>query len=266
MRIQGNTILITGGATGIGLAFNTILTGIGLALADSFIERGNEVVVCARTEEHLNQAKERLPTLRIRKCDLSRESERRDLHDWMISSFPEVNILINNAGIQRMIDFKKGLADLDRHKAIDGEDEIEINFRAYVHLAAAFISDFMGRSEAAIVNVSSGLAFIPLTIMPIYCATKAAIHSFSVSLRHQLRGTPIKVFEIIPPTVDTELDKGARAARGQEDRGIPPTLVAKEALPRMERNEYEITVGRAENIRAASRTDFDRMFGNMNRG
>lgn len=138
-----------------------------------------------------------------------------------------------------MIDFKKGLSDLDRHRQIDGEDEIEINFRAYVQLAAAFVPDFIEQKEAAIVNVSSGLAFIPLTITPIYCATKAAIHSFSLSLRHQLRDTPIRVFEIIPPTVDTELDKGARAARGQQDRGIPPAQVAREALPRMEKDEYE---------------------------
>lgn len=254
MRMEGNTILITGGAT-----------GVGLALAESFIERGNKVIVCARTEEHLIRARERLPGLKVRKCDLSKDGECRDLHDWTISNFPEVNILINNAGIQRVVDLKKGLADLDRHREADGEDEIEINFRAYVQLAAAFVPDFIKRKEAAIVNVSSGLGFIPLTIMPIYCATKAAIHSFTLSLRHQLRDTPIKVFEIIPPTVDTELDKGARASRGQQDRGIPPGLVAKEVLPRMEKDEYEIAIGRAQGIRAASGIDFDRIFINMNR-
>jgi uncharacterized oxidoreductase len=254
MRMIGNTILITGGATGIGLAF-----------AEAFLEAGNEVIVCARTEDHLTKAKERLPALHIRSCDLSKENERRDLHDWLISNFPETNVLVNNAGIQRMIDFKKGSVDLDRYRETDGEDEIEINLRTYVNLAAAFIPDFMQRGEAAIVNVSSGLAFVPLAITPIYCATKAAVHSFSVSLRHQLRSTPIRVFEIIPPTVDTDLDNGARAARGQQDRGIPPALVAKEALPRMEKDEYEIAIGRAENIRAASRTDFERMFINMNR-
>ncbi len=254
MKIQGNTILITGGAT-----------GIGLALAESFMEKGNKVIVCARTEEHLVHAKERLPGLQTRKCDLSKDSERRDLHDWAISNFPETNVLINNAGIQRVIDFRKGLSDLDRHREVDGEDEIEINFRTYVQLAAAFVPAFIKQKDAAIVNVSSGLGFIPLTIMPIYCATKAAIHSFSVSLRHQLKDTSIKVFEIIPPTVDTELDKGARASRGQQDRGIPPDLVAKEALPRMEKDEYEIAIGRAENIRAASGIDFDRIFNNMNR-
>jgi uncharacterized oxidoreductase len=255
MKMQGNTILITGGAT-----------GIGLALAKSFIEKGNEVVICARTGDHLNQAKEGLPKLHIKRCDLSKESERRGLHDWMISNFPETNILVNNAGIQRMIDLRKGMVDIDRLREIDGEDEIEINFRAYVHLAAAFVPDLMKRDEAAIVNVSSGLGFIPLAITPIYCATKAAIHSFSLSLRHQLRDTSIKVFEIIPPTVDTELDKGARAARGQQDRGIPPSLVARETMPRIEIDDFEIAIGRAENILAASRTDFERIFVNMNKG
>ena len=121
MRMIGNTILITGGATGIGLAF-----------AEAFLEAGNEVIVCARTEDHLTKAKERLPALHIRSCDLSKENERRDLHDWLISNFPETNVLVNNAGIQRMIDFKKGSVDLDRYRETDGEDEIEINLRTPV--------------------------------------------------------------------------------------------------------------------------------------
>jgi uncharacterized oxidoreductase len=116
-----------------------------------------------------------------------------------------------------------------------GEDEIEINLKTYIHLSAYFIPLFMKRNEAAIINISSGLGFVPLAITPVYCATKAAIHSFSLSLRHQLRNTPIKVFEIIPPTVNTELDKGARAQRGQENRGISPTVVAEATIDALEK-------------------------------
>ena len=193
--MSGNTVLITGGAT-----------GIGLSLAEALIGAGNDVIVCGRREEKLEEARLRLPGLHTRRCDLAMEAERSDLYEWVSRVFPKINVLINDAGIQRVIDLRKGTVDL-----FSGDDEIEINFKAYVHLAALFTPLFMGREESAIVNVSSALGFVPIAIMPIYCATKAAIHSYSMSLRHQLRGTPIKVYEVIPPTVDTDLDRGARA-------------------------------------------------------
>jgi uncharacterized oxidoreductase len=249
MKTSGNTILITGGAT-----------GIGLALAEAFVKAGNEVIICGRRQSKLDEAKEKLPQIHIRKCDASKDDERRMLLDWMGSNFKGLNILVNNAGIQRMIDFKKGAEEL-----FAGEDEIEINFRTYVHLSAYFIPLLMKQKEAAIMNISSGLGFIPLAIMPVYCATKAAIHSFSLSLRHQLKNTPVRVFEIIPPTTDTELDKGTRAKRGMENRGIPPAEVAKAALEALEKDEYEVAVGMANNLRAGSRNNFEQIFQNMNR-
>jgi uncharacterized oxidoreductase len=111
--------------------------------------------------------------------DVSDAEERSALLDWTTRNFPDLNILVNNAGIQRQIDFRKGTKDLSA-----AEDEIETNLRAPVQLSALFIPHFMKQEEAAIVNVSSGLAFIPLAAVPVYCATKAAIHSFSLSLRH----------------------------------------------------------------------------------
>ena len=101
MKKNGNTVLITGGAT-----------GIGLELAGAFIEAGSEVIVCARTEENLKKAKDKLPEMHVTKCDVSKEGEREALYEWTISNFKNLNILVNNAGIQRMIDFKKGLVDL----------------------------------------------------------------------------------------------------------------------------------------------------------
>jgi uncharacterized oxidoreductase len=253
MKVSGNTILITGGAT-----------GIGLALAELFLSKGNEVIICARTSENLQKAKDRLPKLHTMKCDVSKESEREKLHEWVISNFPEMNVLINNAGIQRMIDLRKGPDDLLRHLKEDCGDEIDINFKAYVYLAAHFIPDLIKKKEAAIVNVSSGLGFIPIASMPVYCATKSAIHSFSVSLRHQLKDTSIRVFEVIPPTVNTELDKGARARRGQTDRGIPAEVVAKATLAGLEKDESEIAVGMAQGLRAGSRDNFEQIFSRMN--
>jgi uncharacterized oxidoreductase len=249
MRIQGNTVLITGGAT-----------GIGFSLAEAFVKAGNQVVICGRREDKLREANSRLPQMHTKVCDLSKESERRLLHEWVSSNFKDVDILVNNAGIQRMIDLKKGINELSA-----GEDEIEVNLKAYVHLSALFIPLFLKKEEAAIINVSSGLCFVPIAIMPVYCATKAAIHSFTQSLRHQLSDTSIRVFEVIPPTVDTELDKGARAQRRQEDRGIPPVEVAKATLKALENDQYEVTIGMAENLRMGAITNPEQVFQNINR-
>lgn len=246
MKTSGNVILITGGAT-----------GIGFFLAQEFIKAGSEVIVCGRREKKLKEAKRKLPQLHTRICDLSKETERKEMFEWTTKNFENVNILVNNAGIQRMIDLKKGTEEL-----FAGEDEIEINFKAYVNMAAYFIPTFMKKNEAAIVNISSGLGFVPLTIDPIYSATKAAIHSFSISLRHQLRNTPIKVFEIIAPTVDTELDKGARARRGQQDRGIKPEEVARAIIEAIEKDELQTAIGIAKG--APNPEKFDEIFQRMN--
>jgi len=218
------------------------------------------VIICGRRENKLQDAKEKLPQIHTRVCDLSKKNERNSLYEWATSNFENINMLVNNAGIQRMIDFKKGTEQL-----FAGEDEIEINLKAYVDLSAYFIPTFLKQKEAAIINVSSGLGFIPLAITPVYCATKAAIHSFSLSLRHQLRNTPIKVFELIPPTVDTELDKGARGQRGQAERGIQPDEVAKVAMEGLKKDEYEIVVGMAQNLQMGARSNPEQWFQNINR-
>jgi uncharacterized oxidoreductase len=248
MRTEGNTILITGGAT-----------GIGLALAEVFLRKGNEVLICGRREDKLTQAKNKFPELQIRRCDVADPEDRKRLYEWAVTNYPHLNMLINNAGIQKEVDFKKGTADL-----LSGENEIEINLQAPVHLSALFIPHLMEQKESAIVNISSGLGFIPLAIMPLYCATKAAIHSFSLSLRHQLRNTTIKVFEIIPPTTDTELDRGARAKRGQVDRGIKPEVVAEAGIEAMDKDNFEVAIGQAQFLLTSSRNDPERVFQMIN--
>jgi uncharacterized oxidoreductase len=201
MKMKNNTVLITGGAT-----------GIGFALAETLAKLGNTVIACGRRAERLEEAKRKLPALNVGQYDVSREHDRKTLYAWIEENFKELNILINNAGIQRRIDFTKGMEDL-----LKNEDEIDINLKAQIHLSAQFVPMLSKRKESAIVNMSSGLGFVPLTVFPIYSATKAAIHSFSLSLRHQLKGTSIKVFEVIPPTVhDTELKgKPIQRAEGQ---------------------------------------------------
>jgi uncharacterized oxidoreductase len=248
MHTSGNTILITGGAT-----------GIGFTLADALLRKGNEVLICGRREDKLAEAKKKLPKLHTIRCDVANAEDRKRLLDWVVTNFGSLNILVNNAGIQREIDFKKGTVDL-----MSGENEIEINLQAPVHLSALFIPHLMKQKESAIVNISSGLAFVPIAIMPVYCATKAAIHSFSLSLRHQLKDTSIKVFEIIPPTTDTELDKGARDKRGQADKGVKPEVVAASAIEAMEKDNFEVAIGQAQFLMDSSRKDPERIFQMIN--
>jgi uncharacterized oxidoreductase len=141
-----------------------------------------------------------------------------------------------------MIDFKKGTEDLIRYRAVDGEDEIQVNFRSLVSLTALFAPHLMKQKEAVIMNVSSGLAFHPMPLLPVYSATKAAVHTFSIALRQQLEGTSVRVFELIPPMVDTNLDKGARKARGQTYFGITTDELIQPAMKAFELDEYEIRV------------------------
>lgn len=245
MKTSGNTVLITGGGS-----------GIGLALAEALLKADNTVLICGRRESYLREAKQRLPGLHIKVCDVSDERQRVDLFKWAVSHYNGLNMLVNNAGIQRMVNFKSG-----EHNLTADEDEIDINFKAPVRLCEMFIPWLMQKPASAILNVSSGLGFCPLAMMPVYCATKAALHSFTVSLRYQLRDTSVKVFEIIPPIVDTELDKGARDRRGQQDRGIPPSEVAAAILEALKHDEYEKAIGMAVGLKTGNP---DQLFKRMN--
>ena len=244
MKTNGNTILITGGAT-----------GIGFTLAEAFVKAGNKVLICGRRRAKLEEAREKLPQIQVRQCDLSQKEDRESFCNWVKDNYKDLNILVNNAGIQKAIDIRKGTAELLR-----GEDEVQVNFIAPIHLSAYFAPLLLEKKEAAIINVSSGLGFVPIATMPVYCATKAGIHMFSVSLRHQLKGTSVKVFEIVPPAVDTELGKGTTGDSEQEYRGIPPSEVAVATMKALKNNEYEIVVGEAKGLVEGSRKAFEKTF------
>lgn len=248
MKTKGNAILITGGAT-----------GIGFALTETLVNAGNTVIICGRREAKLKEAKNKLPQIMTKVCDVSKEKEREALFIWVKDNYPDLNVLINNAGIQRMVNLKKGTKEL-----FTGENEIETNLVAPIYLSAYFIPWFLKKKEAAIINVSSGLGFVPIAAMPVYCATKAAVHSFTISLRHQLKNTSIKVFEIVPPAVDTELGKGTTADESEGYRGIPPTVVTEATIKALVKNEYEIIVGEAKGLVRGARTNPERTFQNLN--
>lgn len=237
MKLSHNTLLITGGAT-----------GIGLELARAFVAQQNTVIICGRRPDKLAEAQRQVPGLITYACDVADPEQRRGLFAFCTQKYPGINILINNAGMQREINFLNGEADL-----IAGDDEVAINLDACIHLAALFIPYFLSKPEAALVNVTSGLGIVPLQITPVYSATKAGLHSLTVSIRRQLQGTSVKVFELIPPVVDTDLDRGARDRRGQTDKGIKPEQVATEALQGMARDQFEIAVGMVKILRVGAR-------------
>ncbi|MCL5239030.1 MAG: SDR family NAD(P)-dependent oxidoreductase [Candidatus Marsarchaeota archaeon] len=245
MKTNGNTVLITGGAT-----------GIGFALAQKLSKLGNKVIICGRREHKLNEAREKLPGLHTIRCDISNAADRKKLLEKISSDFSDINLLVNNAGIQRNIDFTKGLEDLEKN-----EDEIDINFKAQVYLSASIIP-LMKRKDSAIINISSGLGFVPLASFPMYSATKAAMHSFSLSLRHQLKQKGIRVFEVVPPTVyDTEL-KGKPIEKAEWMSSSAE--VADAVVEGIEADRYEIGIGASKPWITASREDLDKAFGNIN--
>lgn len=233
MKTSKNTVLITGGGS-----------GIGLALTEALVRRGNQVIVCGRRRDRLKAVQARVPGVSIRVCDVSRTRSRHALVDWVLSEFNQLNILINNAGIQRRVDFLKGPKDLR-----EADEEVSTNLLAPIHLSAQLIPHLRKKKKAGIVNVSSGLAFTPLAVVPVYCATKAAIHSWSLSLRYQLRNTSVRVFEVAPPIVATDL-AGERNRPEAGDFIMSAEAVAAGVLEALGKDQYEIALGAAANLQA----------------
>jgi uncharacterized oxidoreductase len=242
MELSGNTILITGGASGIGYAF-----------AERFLAAGSEVIICGRREDKLREAQEKHPQFHTRVCDVGEERERVALFDWATSEFPRLNVLVNNAGIQRRSNLTES-EDWRRTRS-----EIAINFDAPVHLSRLFIPHLLKQERPAIINVTSGLSFVPLANVPVYCATKAALHSFTMSLRQQLSETPVSVIEVAPPAVDTDL-----GGVGLHTFGVPLDEFADAVFQRLPHGELEIAYGTAQKASRASREELDEIFKFMN--
>jgi uncharacterized oxidoreductase len=242
VQLDANTILITGGAS-----------GIGLAMAKRFRRAGSEVIVCGRDENKLRRAREENPGLLTYACDVGKQADREELVRWATREHPKLNVVINNAGIQRRIQLAQPEAWADT------EAEIAINFHAPVQLCRLFISHLLTRERPVLVNVSSGLAFVPATIAPIYAATKAALHSFTVSLRHHLAATPIQVIEIVPPAVNTDL-----GGVGVHAMGVPLDEYADAVFKALDGDALEIGYGFSEKVRRASRAEIDDIVKRMN--
>lgn len=245
MKPTGNTIVITGGGS-----------GIGEALAHRFHDLGNTVIVAGRRQETLDQAIAKRPNMHALTLDVGSAESVADFAQRLLAAHPTVNVLINNAGVMRF-------EPLDRSRDLtDAEDTITTNLLGPIRLTNALVAHLRAQPDAAIVNVTSGLAFVPLTAAPTYCATKAAIHSYTVSLREALKGK-IEVIELAPPGVQTGLTPG------QETRPTyqPLDEFADEAMAQFQQQPTpgEILVERAAFLRSAeAQGRFDETHGQLN--
>ncbi|WP_053217569.1 SDR family oxidoreductase [Virgibacillus senegalensis] len=236
MNISQNTILITGGSS-----------GIGLALAQRFLEDNNKVIIVGRNEEKLKKAQQKHPHLHTSVCDVGEEADRTALFEWVKKEFPDVNVLINNAGIQQ----RANLHQAADHWA-DYRKEISINVDGPIHLSMLFAPYFAHKEKSGIINVSSGLAFTPGVWVPVYSASKAAIHSFTISLRLQLAETGTEVIEVLPPAVNTDL-----GGAGQHTFGADLNEFADSVYNRIKQGDLEIGFGASEKRLRASRDELE---------
>lgn len=239
MKLSNNKMLITGGAS-----------GIGLGLTERFIRENNTVIICGRRKAALQEVKDKFPAVITKVCDLSTETERNELYNWVSENHPDLNVLVNNAGIQNWMH----ISDNDFYaKAVS---EINTNVIAPVHLTTLFSNL---KSLNTIINVTSGLAFVQLTKVPVYCATKAFFHSFTVSLRYMLRARGIEVIEMIPPALNTDL-----GGKGIHDGQPPVSDFINAVFQQLKEGKSELTFGFSEMMAKATPDVIAATFNKMN--
>jgi uncharacterized oxidoreductase len=246
MNLSGNTILITGGGS-----------GIGRGLAEALHALGNQVVIAGRRKQALEETTTANPGMKSLTLDIERPAAIREFVAQIVADYPTLNVLINNAGIMRPENLLAQQPDL-----ADAEAIVTTNLLGPIRLTAALLPHLQKQPNSTIVNVSSGLAFVPLSLTPTYCATKAAIHSYTLSLRYQLKSTAIEVLELIPPYVQTNLLNGAEDPRAMPlDKYIAEVMEILKTTP----TPTEICVEKVTPMRfAAESGKFNAIFQGLN--
>ena len=246
MKLEGRTILITGGTS-----------GIGFELAKRLIARRNTVIITGRDRQKLEEAKSALPGVHTLQSDASRPEDIEALRQRVTTEFPACDTLINNAGVMRNINMNQPrlLTDLTQ--------ELDINLSGPVQMAQAFLAHLKSRPNALIVNVSSGLAFVPFPVSPIYSAAKAGLHAFTRCLRVQLKGSSVTVVELAPPPVETKLFRGEFEKENKGQKAMPVDALVSKAIAGIEAGEVEVRPGLSNLLYLFSRFAPALPFGHM---
>jgi uncharacterized oxidoreductase len=246
MQTSGNTILITGGGS-----------GIGLELAKAFVRRNNRAIICGRDEKRLAAAQTETPGIEFRRCDLGIAADRAELVTWALDRFPELNILVNNAAVVSGLDLRQDAFDFEQM-----QQELATDLCAPVDLTLRFLPHLRRQAVAAIVNVTTGQVYSPNASTPVYSTAKAGLHAWTDAVRYQLRDTSVRIFEILPPIVDTEMIR--RLGVPTKD-AMPPDQVADTAVKQISADVEEIRVGQTKALYAASRIAPHTVYAALNR-
>jgi uncharacterized oxidoreductase len=245
MNTSQDTVLITGGGTGIGRAF-----------AEALHARGAKVIIAGRRAAPLQEVVAANPGMAFVVLDVADPEAIRTVAAKVIADHPALNVVINNAGIMKPETLSGGAFDLSIV-----EETLNINLLGTIRLTAALLPHLLTKTDATVVTVSSGLAFVPLAATPTYNATKAAIHSWSQSLRHQLKDTSVKVIEWAPPAVATDLMPG----HAENPNSMPLADFTAESLALFEAGNDEVLVERVKFLSGAEgRGEYARVFGILN--
>lgn len=239
MKVSGNKILIAGGAT-----------GIGLGLTERFLQEGNTVIICGRRQDVLKKVSDKHPAVITKVCDLANEADRIELYNWVSANHSDLNMLVNNAGIQTW------MHPLDKDFYDKAQTEIAINVLAPLHLITLFAQL---NSLETVINVTSALAFSPLTKVPVYCGTKAFFHSLTLSLRYLLQPKNIEVVEVIPPALNTDL-----GGAGLHNEHPPVSAFIDAIFNQMKEGKNELTFGLSDMLSKAGPEQLQGIFKRMN--
>ena len=246
MKLEGRTILITGG-TG----------GIGFEMAKQLIARRNTVLITGRDPQKLAEAKSNLPGVHTFQSDASKPEDIESLRQRVTAEFPGCDTLINNAGIMRNLNLN------EPRPLPDVTLELDINLSGPVRMVQEFLPHLKSRPNALIVNVSSGLAFVPFPLSPVYSAAKAGIHAFTRCLRVQLKGSSVTVVELAPPGVETKLFRGEFEKELKGQKGMPVEVLVTKAIAGIEAGKAEVRPGQSNLLYLLSRMAPSLPFGMM---
>jgi uncharacterized oxidoreductase len=239
MKLANNKILITGGAT-----------GIGLGLVERFFQEGNAIIICGRRASVLQEVRDKYPAVITRVCDLANEADRASLYHWVAEKHADLNVLVNNAGMQNWMNIS------DEDFFSKAKIEIAINIEAPLHLTALFLK--LPKLDT-IINVTSGLSFVPFAKVPVYSATKAFFHSFSLSAQYQLKSRNIEVIEMIPPALNTDL-----GGKGLHEGQPPVTDFVAAVFQQMKEGKTALSFGFSEQMVKATPEGIQAAFNRLN--